>query len=130
MKVRQLIASCLVLGCTCAVGLAVTWTWCDHIDDPGDHDKCWKGCENWCGRYLPWCFPKTPGDDARIRPKGETWRVDLITVTIDDLTIESSVDFGKVNVEPTLSVDTLHVAGGDTTATTATLGEGGRIETY
>ena len=52
-------------------------------------------------------------------PSAGPWTADLVTVTIDDLRIYSSVAFGAAELLPTLTVDSLKIVGATVTIVNA-----------
>ncbi len=68
------------------------------------------------------------GDNATFPTNGGTaWAVDLVTVTIDNLTLEEDVDFGLVDAARTLTVDKLVIVGDEHAGTVVTMTSGGEI---
>jgi hypothetical protein len=97
-------------GLTCAAALAANFTW-----SGAGSDDDWDTCNNWVV-----LFPQTPcypddtltTDDATIPYTGGGHDVNLITETMDDLTILGTVRFGTAGGSPTLTVDTIVISGG------------------
>jgi hypothetical protein len=92
----------------CAVGIAAaclgaSFTYTDHS---GDHD--WTTCDNWTysGPAMT-CYPSTPGDDVLLPAANGPYTCELISETIDDLTLEHNVTFRALSGTPTLAVDVL-----------------------
>jgi hypothetical protein len=109
-------------GMVCgASGNTYTWT---HFGS----NTHWDNCSNWTGA-APGCYPATGSDDAIISYTSGGYDVQLLTKTIDDLTITGSVDFTAQTGTPTLTADTVTISGGASTTTTGTLATGCHIVT-
>lgn len=124
MKWKDVGRAAMLVVCIVAVAWAAS-SGTFELDTSGN----WNTCSNWtllAGRPAA-CYPSVGNDDAIIPDGGSTWSVDLVTVTIDDLTIEDSVDFGAVSGTPVLTVDSVTISGGTTTTTVATVDEQAKI---
>ena len=123
MRIRDAKLAVLIVGCCATLALAATYTW---IGEGADDD--WDTCENWEPSVVNPCYPANRGGDATIPSTEGTWAVDLISVQIDDLTINGSVTFGAAEDGPTLCVDSVTI-GSNTADVTATVTDVARIET-
>ena len=111
MRLKEIMRAVLGVLCISALVLAAggsTWEW----DGSGGTDS-WSLCPNWTvlAGMPQVCYPSTGNDDVIIPTAGSAWDVDLITDTIDDLTIEDDVNFGADSGTPTLTVDSFSISG-------------------
>ena len=116
------------LVCLCGVATgatALTYTWTGAVNNR------WRLNGNWlvnrCIGLV--CYPNSTDDDA-IFPEDavEDWQCDLVSLTIDDLTIQDNVDFGAEETDPVLRVDTVTIVG-QSGGTVATINDGAEITT-
>ena len=112
MRLRKVMAALAVLICIAVVAFAAgggTFQW-----DGGWGD--WNECADWTsiGGKAPACYPSTANDDAIIDAAG-TYQIDMITVTIDDLTVggdnELHVKFNSWPNLRTITCDTFTFVG-------------------
>lgn len=95
---------------TSGVALASTYAWTG-----GGADDDWDTCSNWTVTGIPIpCYPNSSGHDASIGYNAGGWAINLITLPdtekIDDLTIDSDVNFGSAGGTVTLRTTTVVIA--------------------
>ena len=95
-----------ILGCAALFGLGATFTWTG-----GGTDDDWDNCENWTTSSIGECSPDDANDDAVI-DVGGVEPIDLVTTTIDDMTISAVVIFGAAEPNASLCVDSLTITAG------------------
>jgi hypothetical protein len=118
MQGKTLLALVLAFAVASVVALGASFTW---TGNGGDDD--WDTCGNWDACEALVQYPGDCNADATI---SGTYTVDLITESIDDLTISGTVTFGDANGnDPFLSADSLTIVGG----ASVTIGEGATITT-
>ncbi|MCC7293699.1 MAG: hypothetical protein IT449_16700 [Phycisphaerales bacterium] len=104
----------------CAVApvpMRATYTWTGN----GSNDR-WDNIANWS--YVGGGYPDDCNDDAVVPFVSGGYDVVLITESIDDLTMEGSLDLTAASGDDTLTVDSLTIVGG-----VVTFGNGTRIDT-
>jgi len=125
MRVSKLKSGILVLA-TATFAWAAAFQW-----DGGGSDDNWDNTDNWtCTAGTCGFYPDDTGDDAWIPSSGSPWTVDIVsgTTTIDDLTIQGSVTFGKPSGgsgDHILNCDSIRINSG----VTATVTDGVKITT-
>lgn len=77
----------------------------------GAANDYWDNNSNWAAFTFPATYPSSGTDDAIISDTSNGDDVQLITVTIDDLTISDDVTFAPKSGTPTLTVDVLTISG-------------------
>lgn len=104
-RIRLLTCLAVTVIATTALGSLFTWT------GSGGNDL-WSNHDNWDhpGGCLS-CWPDDATDDAKIPTNGSTWAIDLITETIDDLTIEDDVTFGDGGLDAVLTTESVAING-------------------
>ena len=103
MRNRMICGIILSSGALC-LGASFSWSGSGTGDD-------WDTCGNWDACSGARGYPQA-GDDATI---DGTYDVDLVTVTIDDLTVTGIVTLGDADSDdPTLTLDSLTVTGDST----------------
>ena len=111
MRDKEVLLAVGVLAFMSTICMAMTFIWTS-----GDEQlpNCWNKSVIWY-TIVPDGWPDDLNDDAIIHytEDPEEWCVDLVTVTIDDLSIDGNVTFGAVSGTPTLTVDSLIIGNAD-----------------
>ncbi|MCG3127167.1 MAG: hypothetical protein CHACPFDD_02025 [Phycisphaerae bacterium] len=130
MKHRQKLGVMLLaLALPPGMALAATYSW---IGQGADDD--WDTCpRNWVVVGLGGCYPNDSADDASIPYNASGWTINLITLpdseTLDDLTIDSDVDFGSAGGSVTLRATTVVIAATNGESVVTVSGGGGMTTT-
>ena len=107
----------VAVACTAALGWAATYKWtgagANNNWDTSDNCRLASGQPSFTN------YPG-PGDDATIPTDGSPWPIDLITVSMDDLTILEDVNFDTAGGTTTLTVESL-IIDGSSNAITVTI---------
>jgi len=100
--------ACMVMLVVVSVGFAGSFTWTGNGSDDD-----WDTTANWTSSSCMGCYPDDTGDDATIPTPAccTGYAVNLITESIDDLTIEGDVDFSGASGDPVLTVDSVTIIG-------------------
>ena len=109
MRKRTIVAIVAALACTAGAAIAATYTW------NGSSGSNWTSCSWDIVGNPAQCYPSTTGDDAIIvydEGIGSIpYTINMVTESIDDLTIMTDVTFQQPFATPTLTVDSISISG-------------------